>query len=116
MLEELFGGLVSVEQTDLQVEHRLTCNTKTKMTGLDDASVNRTYWHLKNAFALHWAEEVAGTSQRLRFGEQVKVLTQRIDTVREIVMQCNPPGIGMPRGRQAKPVLNLPLLPVDCGN
>ena len=86
------------------------------MTGLDDARVNRAHRHLKYAFALHGAEEMTGTAQGLGLGEQVKVFAQRIDPVREIVMERNPARIGMACGRQAKPVLNLPLLPVDGGN
>src|SRR5688572_19358269 len=107
MLEEFLGGFVGVEQSDLQIEHRLTCNAESEMTWLNNARVNRAYGHLKYTFALHRAEDMTGTQQGPGFGEQVKVLAQRIDPVREIVMQCNPAGIGMARGCQAKPVLNL---------
>ena len=58
MLEELFDGLVGVEQTNLQIEHRLPSDTKTKMTGLDDASMDRTHRRLEYPFALHRPEEI----------------------------------------------------------
>ena len=95
MLKKLFSSLVCIEQTDLQVEHGLTRNTETKMTGLNDAGVNRTHRHLKYAFALHRAKDVTRTSQRLGLGEEVKVLAKRIHPVGEIIVQCHPAWIRM---------------------
>ncbi len=49
-LKKLLGPLVRIEHSQLQVEDRFPGHGEAEMPRLDDACVDRSYWHLQNAF------------------------------------------------------------------
>ena len=53
-LEALLDALVDVEEPQLEVQHGLSSHAKPKMTGLDDASVDRPHRNLEDV--LRWFE------------------------------------------------------------
>src|SRR5271157_5889702 len=84
------------------------------MAGLDDAGMDGAYGNLEDALAQGGAIDVALAFEGRQDLAQRKTLEQGMD-VGPVVVERDPPRIGMTRGFEAEPVLDLALLPVDGG-
>ncbi len=113
ILEELFGSLVRVEHAQLQVEDRLAGDGEIEVAGLDDAGMNRADGNLEDAFAVGRPVDVPLAFKRGQHRFERKALAHRMH-VGPVIVERNAARIRMPNGFEAKPILNLALLPVDC--
>ena len=115
MLEQLFGALMRVEHTELEVEDGLARDREIEVAGLDDAGVNGADGNLEDAFAQGRAVDVPLALKGRQHGVDGKVFAQGMD-VGPVVVEGDAAGIGMVLGDQAEPVLDLALLPVHGGD
>src|SRR5689334_3389247 len=114
MFEKLLGALVGVEHPELKIKDRLAGHGEIEMAGFDNSRVNRPYRYLKYTFPHGGPEDVALTRKSRQARRYQEVLAQRMD-VRPIVVQRDSARVRVPGGLQSEPVLNLALLPVQCG-
>src|SRR6516164_595028 len=114
LLKELFRALMRIEHAELQIEDRLTGHRKIEMAGLDGSGMNRSDWHLKDAFTQSGPIDVAFSLERRQHGFECEVLAQRMN-IRPVVVQGDPARIRMSDGFQPKPILDFALLPVHGG-
>ena len=97
------------KQLGIQLQHSLTGLAEAEMTGLDDACVNRTYRHLKEAFALrgkHFIFTVSACIVILGIFFQ-----QRMKAFGKALMQHQRTHIGMSLRLEAEHIMQLALIP-----
>src|ERR1035438_3394973 len=82
------------------------------MAGLDDAGMNRADRNMEDALSVCGTVNVPLTLKRGQHSVERKILAQRMH-VGPVIVERHAPGIRMPSGFEAEPILNLALLPVD---
>ena len=61
--EKLLGAFMSVEVAQLEMQNRVADNAETKMSGLNDACVNRTDRDFRDALALNFKKRYSRFDQ-----------------------------------------------------
>src|SRR5260221_6050168 len=85
------------------------------MTWLNNSGVHRPDWHLKHAFAFHFAELMPLANKGRQRGFEIKIIPQRMD-IRPIIVESAAARIGMANELQTEKILNLALLPIYSVN
>ena len=115
VLESFFDALVHVEHAQLKVQNRLARHGEAEVSRFDDAGVYRPHRNLKDALPQGRPVDMRFTFERRQRGIDGKTLAQRMN-VRPVVVQRDAAWIGMARGFDAEPVLDLAFLPVERRN
>ena len=92
------------------MDHILAGLTETKISGFNDAGMNRPHRNLKYPFAVN-AGAYDFPSIDFSLGDLGKIPSHRVATLRPMFMQYQRPQIGMPYGRQTEQIMNFPLIP-----
>ncbi len=107
-LEELLGALVDEAESRLEVHDRLALDAEAEVAGLDDAGVDRPHGDLEDALTLDVPERKR-LARLDEVGTRHDVTTQRVISLRPVLMECESPKIRMPLGHEAEQVVDLAL-------